>query len=61
MEASALLYSLIETAKVNGLELYAYLRYVFEQIPMAITLEDYEMLLAWNITAQQIGNTLEHL
>jgi transposase len=60
-EASALLYSLIETAKVNGLEPYAYLRYVFEQIPMASTLEDYEMLLPWNMTAKQIGSTLQPL
>jgi len=29
-EASALLYSIIETAKANGLEPYAYLKYIFE-------------------------------
>jgi transposase len=60
-EASALLYSLIETAKVNGLEPYAYLRYVFEQIPIAATLEDYERLLPWNIAADQIGCSLQPL
>lgn len=31
-EASALLYSLIETAKANKLEPYAYLRYIFEKL-----------------------------
>ena len=31
--ASALLYSLIESAKANGLEPYLYLRYIFEIIP----------------------------
>ncbi len=32
-QASALLFSLIETAKANGLEPYHYLRYLFEKIP----------------------------
>jgi len=31
--ASALIYSLIETAKVNGLEPYHYLRFLFEHLP----------------------------
>ena len=48
-EASALLYSLIETAKANLLEPYAYLRYIFEQLPTASSLEDYEALLPWNV------------
>jgi len=47
-EASALLYSLIETAKANGLEPYGYLRHIFEKLPHAKTLEDYEALLPWN-------------
>ena len=47
-EASALLYSLIETAKANGLEPYGYLRHIFEKLPLAKTLEDYEALLPWN-------------
>jgi transposase len=34
-EASATYFSLIETAKANGLEPYAYLRYLFEKLPMA--------------------------
>jgi transposase len=53
-EASALLYSLIETAKANKLEPYAYLRYVFTKIPTALTLEGYEALLPWNLTPEQI-------
>jgi len=43
--ASATLYSLIETAKAGGLEPYAYLRYVFERLPLASTTEDYRYLL----------------
>jgi transposase len=44
-EASAFLYSLIETAKANGLKPYAYLRYLFDQLPLAKTEEDYRSLL----------------
>jgi transposase len=44
-EASAALYSLIETAKANGLEPYLYLRYLFENLPFAHTTEDYKKLL----------------
>jgi len=52
--ASALLYSLIETAKANKLEPYAYLRYIFEMLPTADSLEEYEALLPWNLTAEQL-------
>lgn len=48
-QASASLYSLIETAKANGLEPYAYLRLVFTEIPRTTTLEDVEALLPWNV------------
>jgi len=54
-EASALLYSIIETAKANGLEPYAYLRYIFTKLPLAKTIEDYEALLPWNLTQKQIA------
>ena len=43
--ASALLYSLIETAKANGCEPYQYLRELFEQLPLARTRADYLALL----------------
>ena len=54
-EASALLYSLIETAKANRLEPYAYLRYIFEKIPSARTLEELEALLPWNLSPERLG------
>ena len=41
--ASALLYSLIQTAKANGREPYLYLRELFEKLPLART--DYLALL----------------
>ena len=43
--ASARLYSLIECAKANGLEPYAYLRHVFTELPKAQSLVDVEALL----------------
>jgi transposase len=48
--ASANLYSLIETAKANGVEPYRYLVALFKKLPMAHTADDYEALLPWNIT-----------
>lgn len=54
-EASALLYSLIETAKANKLEPYTYLRHIFDRLPAATSLEDYEALLPWNINDQQLA------
>lgn len=45
--ASANLYSLIETAKANGLEPYAYLHRVFSLLPAAATVADIEALLPW--------------
>jgi transposase len=44
-EASAALYSLIETAKANRLEPYLYLRHLFEKLPSAKTSDDYKALL----------------
>ena len=44
-EASANLYSLIETAKANGIEPWAYLQHVFTELPKAVMLEDVEALL----------------
>jgi transposase len=44
-EASANLYSLIETAKANAIEPYQYLRYIFERLPQAQTIDDFEALL----------------
>jgi transposase len=42
--SSAILYSLVETAKANGLEPYRYLRFLFERLPHAKTPEDYRKL-----------------
>jgi len=47
VKASANLYSLVESAKANGLEPYGYLRQVFTALPQAETVEDIEGLLPW--------------
>jgi transposase len=47
--ASAKLYSIIETCKAAGLEPYAYLRHIFAGLPQATTLADIEALLPWNV------------
>lgn len=47
--ASANLYSLIETAKANGIDPYRYLCALFAALPKATKLEDYEALLPWRI------------
>jgi len=54
-EASSILYSLIETAKVNMLEPYSYLRHIFERLPMANSLEDFDCLLPWNLDAKRLA------
>jgi transposase len=49
-----MLYSLIQTAKANGLEPNAYLRYVFTEPPKQETLESIEALLPGHINKDQI-------
>ena len=48
-KASANLYSLIETAKANGLEPYAYLKHVFTELPKAEGFDDIDKLLPNNV------------
>jgi transposase len=50
--ASAALYSLIETAKANGLNPYEYLLVVFEQIPLVKSESDLEELLPWALLSK---------
>ena len=55
-KASAAVYSIIETAKVNGLNPFQYLRYLFEHLPNADIQRHPEHLddvLPWNETIQQ--------
>ena len=49
--ASAVIYSLIETARANGLEPYTWLRRVLRCLPEARTVEEFEALLPWKVHA----------
>ena len=53
-KASAAFYSIIETAKANGLEPYQYLRYLFEKLPHATIEDDYRALLPYNVDKADI-------
>ena len=48
-KASASLYSLVQTARANELEPYAYLRRLFAELPAAQTVEQIEALLPFQI------------
>ena len=47
--ASANLYSLLQTCQVNGIDGYRYLRALFVALPSARTADDYAALLPWRI------------
>jgi transposase len=53
-QASATLYSLIETAKANGLEPRAYLTFLFERLPAARTPEALDALLPQNLATDDL-------
>ena len=52
--ASAIIYSLLETAKANGLDPYAWLRRVMRVLPAAKNVEEMEALLPWNLHMQDL-------
>ena len=56
--ASAAIYSLIETAKANGLEPYWYLRYLLEHLPDAMTEDDYKALLPQYIDQSKFSDNI---
>ncbi|MCD6123242.1 MAG: IS66 family transposase [Spirochaetales bacterium] len=51
--ASATIYSLIETAKANGLEPYRYLKYLFTELPTT-EVEDYKKLMPQYLDPKKI-------
>lgn len=53
-KASAMLYSIIETAKANYVEPYDYLRTLFTRLPSCETVEDFERLLPWNVEVEPL-------
>jgi hypothetical protein len=53
--ASARPYSLVDTAKANGQEPYAWLRHALERLPAASSVEAYEAWLPWNCSLASPG------
>ncbi len=51
--ASANLYSLIETCKANGIDPYAYLVSLFQKLPAAKSADDFETLLPWRLASSR--------
>ena len=51
--ASANLYSLIETCKANRIDPYAYLVSLFRKLPAAQSADDFEAMLPWNLAANR--------
>jgi len=56
-KASAMLYSIIETAKANGLEPFVYLTQVFTALPSVQSVEEIEALLPWSIDSGSGGHS----
>lgn len=50
--ASAEIYSLVETAKINGQESYTYLRHVLERLQRASSVADYPALMPWDCSPE---------
>ena len=57
-DASAVHYSLIETAKLHGLEPYHYLNSIFKALPYAEKVTDIEALLPWNFKTKDTEHSL---
>lgn len=55
-KASAIIYSVVETAKENGLQPFQYLKYLFEKLPNIDTsdLELLDQLLPWSTTLPEV-------
>ncbi len=51
--ASAVIYSLVQTAKANGHEPYAWLRHVLRELPKASTVDQIDALMPWNLDPAQ--------
>jgi transposase len=58
--ASAVIYSLVQTAKANGVEPYIWLRRVMRDLPAAKTVDDVEALLPWNFHAADLSSIASH-
>ena len=53
-DASALYYSLVETAKINNINSFKYIWHVLEKAPVAKSEEDWDNLLPWNVGKEEL-------
>lgn len=53
-KSSAILYSLIESAKLHDLKPFEYLHHIFKKIPYCQNEDDYAALLPFNVTPEQL-------
>ncbi len=56
--ASCAIFSLVETAKENGLEPFSYLHYIFQRVPRITSPAGWDELLPGNLTREQLAVTL---
>ena len=56
--ASAVIYSVLETVKANGVEPYTWVRRVLRELPAVKNVEDVEALLPWNVSALDHGQSV---
>ncbi len=57
-DAMCFYYSLIETAKLNGLNPYAYLKWLFEKAPLLNSDESLESLAPWRCNPEEINKIM---
>ncbi|QEN08355.1 transposase domain-containing protein [Oceanispirochaeta crateris] len=51
-------YSLIETAKLNGLNPYAYLKWLFEKAPLLKNEDSLESLTPWKCNPEDVNKSM---
>lgn len=57
VEASQIIFSLVETAKAHAIDPYAYFRYVLAKLPYASNLEDFDALLPFNVDPAALSHS----
>ena len=58
-KASAMIYSIIETARANEHNPFEYMTVLLTRLPSASCVEEFEQLLPWNITPDQVREQLK--
>ena len=51
-----MIYSLLESAKVNGHNVYRYMAVILSELPNTTSLEHIEPLLPWNLTIEEVND-----